>query len=277
MSTTGSRITPTADYTSYIWYQAGLSEDIFTTPRGYILYKMLQPMNRAVNFLGLPSLEDMLLARHRGIDLLLARAIEDGRIGQVLEVAAGLSPRGCDFSTRFADRGLIYVEGDLPDMAERKRSLLKQASSHSGEHHVVSLDALSANDLYTVCDRFFDPSRGTAVVTEGLLSYVDTEGVFDMWRHFAEMLSRFPNGLYLSDLHVETEMRGLRGSRTFVWVLSVFTRGRVYTHFIDVAEADSALRQAGFTHTTLHDAVSLSQRLGSCDRQGMVRVVEAWC
>ncbi|HEX7478459.1 MAG TPA: hypothetical protein VF331_11675, partial [Polyangiales bacterium] len=78
----------------------------------------------------------------------------------MLEIAAGLSPRGLDFSARYSERGLVYVEGDLPHMAGKKREMLKRARKRPGEHHVVSLDAFSASDLRGVCERYFQPSRG---------------------------------------------------------------------------------------------------------------------
>ena len=58
----------------------------------------------------------MLLARHHLIDHRLHAAIESGRVGQVIEVAAGLSPRGWRFASRYGSR-LTYLEADLPATA----------------------------------------------------------------------------------------------------------------------------------------------------------------
>src|SRR6185436_10973917 len=83
----------------------------------------------------------MLLARHRAIDHLLDRAIADGRVGQVIEIAAGLSPRGWRFTERHQD--LTYLEADLPDMAARKRAILAEVGPESPRHRVVDVDALA--------------------------------------------------------------------------------------------------------------------------------------
>lgn len=276
MSASDTRISPTADYTSYVWVQAGLSESAFATRRGFVLYNLLRPMNRGAHLIGWPSLDDLLLARHRAIDQLLSRAIEEGRVGQVLEVAAGLSPRGRGFSARFADRGLIYVEGELPHMAQKKAELLKRLPKKIGDHHVVSLNALSADDPISICEKYFDRSRGLAVVTEGLLPYLRTEKVHEMWYRFSDLLSGFSDGVYLSDLHVENEMRGLRGSKTFTVVLGVFTRGRIYTHFNSATDAESALQQAGFSRASVQDAAILLEGTQTEVAPGVVRVIEAW-
>ena len=61
-----------------------------------------------LKLIGVPTLEDMLLARHRAIDDALTAAIKNGSVGQVLEIACGLSPRGWRFTERHPD--LVYVE-----------------------------------------------------------------------------------------------------------------------------------------------------------------------
>src|SRR2546430_2636763 len=87
-------ISPTAHYTGYVWFAHGQSHEAFATRTGRRLYQVLRVPNVVAHAVGGPTLEGMLLARHRVIDLLLARAIDAGEISQVVEVAAGLSPRG---------------------------------------------------------------------------------------------------------------------------------------------------------------------------------------
>ena len=87
-------ISPTAHYTGYVWYRHGLSHPGLATPEGRALYHAARPFNFGARSLGGPTLEGFLLARHRAIDALLDQAISSGAVGQVIEVAAGLSPRG---------------------------------------------------------------------------------------------------------------------------------------------------------------------------------------
>ncbi len=89
-----SRISPTAHYTAYVWHRHGMSTPELATAKGRALYHTLQGPNRLLAMAGQADLESMLLARHRVIDHLLKEAIKSGRVGQVVEVAAGLSPRG---------------------------------------------------------------------------------------------------------------------------------------------------------------------------------------
>jgi O-methyltransferase involved in polyketide biosynthesis len=209
---------------------------------------------RVSRALGGPTLEGLLLARHRIIDELLVDAIDAGRVSQVIEVGSGISPRGWRFAERYGDR-LTYVEADLPDMAARKRRALEEIGTETQRHRVAELDALrdsGPQSLASVASDL-DRERGLAIVTEGLLPYFGEADVLGMWRRFARELARFSAGLYLSDLRVGGP--GINATeRAFQATLSAFVRRRVHTHFGSDAAAVDALRDAGFARATLHRA-----------------------
>jgi len=208
------------------------------------MHAMTAPTFMVSRFLGGPTLDGMLLGRHRVIDAMLEQAIADGRVGQVLEVAAGMSPRGWRFTERHPD--LPYVEADLPDMAARKREALARIG-RPPTHRVVELDALAKDgprSLNAVADGL-DPEQGLAIVTEGLLSYLPRDAVLRLWSSFAQTIRRFERGVYLADLHVEADAPRLL-ARAFAGAVSAFVRGPVKVHFATEAEARDALRGAGF-------------------------------
>jgi O-methyltransferase involved in polyketide biosynthesis len=266
------RIGPTAHYTGYVWSRNGLSHPELSTLEGRILFDSLQPTMLASRALRGPTLEAYLLARHRAIDALLARAIEGDGVSQVIEVAAGLSPRGWRFVQQH--EGVVYVEADLPEMAERKRAALERIGSLGDRHRVRDVDALRDDDapgsLAAVLAEL-DPSKGLAIVTEGLLGYLPPDAVAGMWRRFAEGLGGFPTGRYISDVH----MGGAQTPqvRAFRVLLSAFVRGRVYLHFEDPGEAVAALRDAGFEKAEVGRAGDIVEggRAGS----GLAHILEA--
>jgi O-methyltransferase involved in polyketide biosynthesis len=191
----------------------------------------------------------MLLARHRVIDALLDEAIAAGRVGQVLEVAAGMSPRGWRFTERRPD--LLYLEADLPEMAARKRAALARIG-RPATHRVVDLDALATRgplSLRSVADGL-DDAKGLAIITEGLLSYLPRLAVLELWSAFAQTMSRFEHGVYLSDLHVAADAPPML-ARLFAGALAAFVRSPVSVHFADAAEAGDALVDAGFEAATV--------------------------
>jgi O-methyltransferase involved in polyketide biosynthesis len=245
-------ISPTAHYTGHVWVRNGLSHPELDTWEGRVLFGTLGPAMAASRTLGGPTLEGLLLARHRVIDDLLTRAIEERSVTQVIEPACGMSPRGWRFSERYG-KALTYIEADLPAMAERKRRALARMDSLSDHHPVADLDVLhddgptSISELATTLDR----DQGVAIVTEGLLTYFDQQDVAEMWRRFARAIGPFREGCYLADIRLAGLQRGPT-ERAFGVVLSAFVRGRVHTHFADEAEAAVALRAAGFGEAQLH-------------------------
>jgi O-methyltransferase involved in polyketide biosynthesis len=245
-------ISPTAHYTGYVWARNGLSHPELETIEGRVLFESLRPTMLVTGVVSGYALEPYLLARHRAIDTLLEQAIDRGEVGQVIEVAAGLSPRGWRFTQRHPE--LTYVEADLADMAARKHRALERMGSLSERHRVEVLDALrddGPESLAAIAEEL-DPEQGLAIITEGLLGYLDGDSVDGVWRRFARTLQEFPDGRYFSDLHLgDVQNIMIRGFRI---VLSAFVRGRVHLHFQSAREAEAALRDSGFTQAAVRPA-----------------------
>ena len=237
----------------------------------------VSPVDMFSRWFGGPTLEGLLLARHRAIDELLARAIDAGRVSQVIEVAAGLSPRGWRFKQRYADR-LHYIEADLPNMARLKRERLARAGLLQPGHEVVTFDALAESgplSLHELTARL-DPGRGLAFITEGLLMYLSRAAVQGLWARFAQTLGGFSDGLYLSDLHLQDANQDYLMT-SFRPVLAAFVRGTVQLHFENAPQALAALREAGFKQTALHHPQDVlpAKLLPSCKGPELVRIIEA--
>jgi O-methyltransferase involved in polyketide biosynthesis len=196
----------------------------------------------------------------------------------VIEVACGLSGRGARFAQRYPEQ-LTYVEADLPAMAGRKRDLLASAGLGSDHHRVVDIDALKddgANSLAEIAAEL-DPAGGVAIITEGLINYFPVEEVRGMWRRFATALARFPSGQYLSDIHLDEDNKGAMATG-FSALIGAFVRGRVYTHFRDIADCRRELELAGFTRTDVLRPEELVDITGPIDPASSrrVRIIEAF-
>ena len=162
----GSRISPTAHYTADVWVRSGSGPALFILV-GAVLHAALAPLNETYGRLsGRPNLDAMLVARHRALDRLLEREIAAGRVGQVIEIAAGLAGRGYRFARRFP--ALRYVETDLAEMAAYKRRALDEAGLRGPNHEVRPLDALVSDgpaSLGAVATELV-ASRGLAIITK---------------------------------------------------------------------------------------------------------------
>jgi O-methyltransferase involved in polyketide biosynthesis len=266
-------ISPTAHYTGYVWARNGLSHPVLETVEGRLLFESLRPVTTAAALLGGPSLEAYLLARHRAIDAALEQAIESGVVNQVVEVACGLSPRGWRFTQRFGER-ITYVEADLPGMAERKRRALERIGVDGAHHRVEVVDALrdEGPESLAALAGTLDPGRGLAIITEGLLGYLDSAAVDGIWRRFATVLRGFSAGRYISDLHLgDMQTPLIHGFRL---LLSAFVRGRVHLHFAAAAEAERALRECGFQTVVVRPAETLVEGADGAGGQ-LAHILEA--
>jgi O-methyltransferase involved in polyketide biosynthesis len=269
-------ISPTAHYTGETWVRNGLSHPELATWQGRLFHGTLALPNAASALLGGPSLEGMLLARHRIIDALLEEQIEGG-VSQVIEVACGMSPRGWRFSERYGT-DLTYVEADLPAMARRKREALARMGSLGGHHRVAELDVLregGPGSLEALVETM-DPAKGLAIITEGLLTYLDDPVVQALWVRLATALRPFATGVYLSDFRIARPERGV-GERAFEMLLGAFVRGRIHPYCGDEVSAAAALRSAGFQQASLYRCDE-HPAAGAADREagaGMLSIIEA--
>ncbi len=270
-------ISPTAHYTGYVWTRHGLSHPAFATAEGRLFFNTVRPALALSRALGGPTLEGLLLARHRLIDHELRRSIDDGRVTQILELAAGLSPRGWRFAREYGDR-IRYIEADLPGMAARKRRLLQAAGGGGANHRVLDIDAFAETGAASlaVIAKSLDRHRGLAIITEGLINYFPTAAITGLWARIARTLAGFPHGLHLSDLHLADDDHGAT-IKTFVRILSVFVRGRVHLHFSDADEAVAALGTAGFDVAELLRPSDFSAQFPECfdPAAKLVHVIEA--
>jgi len=243
----------TAHATGYVWARNGLSHPELSTREGRMLSDSMRPMMMLSSVLGGPTLESYLLARHRTIDALLERAIEQDGVTQVIEIACGLSPRGWRFAGRYGSK-LTYIEADLPGMADRKQRALRRMGSLGEHHRVEVLDALleeGPGSLAALAAKL-DPDAGLAIVTEGLLGYLDREAVEGIWSRFARTLAGFRTGLYLADIQLSGDASA--PVRAFRVMLSALVRSRVHLHFTDTRDVAGALKRAGFERAEVHHA-----------------------
>jgi O-methyltransferase involved in polyketide biosynthesis len=115
----------------------------------------------------------LLELRYKSLSELLKREMSKRNIRQVLELACGIQPRGLIMSE---DPNIVYVETDLPDMAEEKRRLIPQLSPDAlkrSNYHIEPLNVLNGQDIDRVIPLL--GNEAVAVINEGLLPYLSPE------------------------------------------------------------------------------------------------------
>lgn len=246
------RVTPTAYATGNFWVRHGMSHPALWTPQGAWLGHGFGAFTRITRLMSGISLDVLMLARHVGIDAVLDAAIRDGRVTQVLELAAGLSGRGIRFARRYGDR-LTYLETDLPHMAALKQGRLEQAQLLTQHHRVLALDALAEHGpaALPAVAALLDPRQGLAIITEGLMNYLSPAAATAVWQRIANVLRGFRHGVYLSDFYLLDENRSL-AMAAFGGALSTFVGGRVHVHFRSPDQARRVLQGYGFSAVDIH-------------------------
>lgn len=242
------RIGPTAHYTAYVWHRLGYPySELFVTETGRRLFWAFRLSAEwlALAAPGVPSMVDYLELRHRAIEHALD-AIDPDRI---VELGAGLSRRGVTWA---ADRGVDYLEVDLPHMIAAKRAALERAPAELRERVAsrlrhAAIDVLSddfSERLASELEGAFRP----VVIAEGLLGYFELAERGRVVRAIARALAP-AQGTLLCDLRageggkpIAAAAKILRGA---IWIA---TRGRgAREDFASREAARDFLVDAGFS------------------------------
>ena len=122
-----------------------------------------------------------------------------GDRGRLRALAAGLALR-----ERYGD-ALTYVEADLPGMAARKRRALERIGSLGRRppgRRARRAARRRAREPRGAGRAASTPTRGLAIITEGLLGYLPGDAVTACGGASPRSLRGFAAGRYLSDLHL---------------------------------------------------------------------------
>ncbi len=230
----------TAHYTGYIWYLLGISHADLASSKGKRLATLLHPFESlAEKFVG-GSMRSTLKQRHQLINKQLDQLIQQHPYLQIVEIAAGLSPRGWRY--RQNNKDITYIEMDLPDMAAAKRLALKDIDPEAKVIGVDLFDAAFAEHILTL-----DHNKPLVIISEGLVNYFTKEMLQELWQSFSDVLQPFEQGYYLTDLYPEPIKHKLA---KLIWqsskLLKVLSKSAFSFHFTSPQEVHNFLQQAGF-------------------------------
>lgn len=251
------RIAPTAHFTAQAWVREQFpNSHYFDTLTGRFLFGGTRVALGVARPLAPPPLRfhhQYLFIRHHVFEQRLRELAPD----YVLEIGAGLSPRGLSFCQ--SNPELTYVELDLPHMVAAKRRYLGGAPLPSN-YHLGSVDLLA--DSFAT-DVPVTPSPGARIVaiTEGVIDYLDMDEKRLALGNIAQFLSVHGGGHYLLELHPrELYADWERGARFLLGLLGLLV-GRSFRDrlFGDTAEALAFLRACGFAGAAVLDSAALNQ------------------
>jgi O-methyltransferase involved in polyketide biosynthesis len=138
-------------------------------------------------------------ARYKTTDQIIARY----HITQVLEIAAGLSPRGLAMTE---DPNVVYVATDLPGILEQEKaiaeSILAKSNIHRPNLYYRIANALDRESLLQAAIPF-RPDKPVAIITEGLLPYLTRDETETLAANIRDLLKQH-DGIWITpDVHTK--------------------------------------------------------------------------
>lgn len=130
---------------------------------------------------------------------LINNLLQGNKTDQILEIAAGLSPRGLSMTE---DHSLKYVEVDLPEMARNKRQIVERVSFRTNLErpnlYIEAGDALDLDSLLSAAEHF--EKRPISIVNEGLMRYLNFEQKAAVARNVHALLEKFGGAWITPDI-----------------------------------------------------------------------------
>jgi O-methyltransferase involved in polyketide biosynthesis len=177
-------------------------------------------------------------ARFRAV----TRLVEEKGAAQVLELAAGLSPRGIELALR----GFVYVEADLAESIALKREVLTaMLGSVPKNLHLCAASAID-REQFLACCAPFTAGKPVAVTTEGLLRYLTFEEKAQVAANVHEILWRYGGWWITPDIHLRSFAQ--RQTPTHLQAeLKTLGRSLDANYFEDLDHARQFFERCGFT------------------------------
>ena len=170
------------------------------------------------------------------------RILEEYWAVQILELAAGFSPRGMGFAQR---EGIVYVEADLPESIALKREVVSAVLGRvPAGLHLCAANVLDRAELLGCCTAF--TNRPIAITTEGLLRYLTFEEKTQLAANVREVLSRYGGIWITTDIHLRHWAQKHRGPIYRETETERLGRDLSPNYFDDVGHARSFFERCGF-------------------------------
>lgn len=187
-----------SDYTSIMptAFLTAFPRTLTDIPFSKAIFEELVNLRKAEN---LPEIDPSLIVQRLAPELearykLIDKLLFESDIPQILELAAGLSPRGLILTGNNA--AVQYAELELPDMVAMKRKILNKITGAPENLHLVAGNALRLKDIQAATSGF-DTSKPVAVINEGLLRYLNFTEKAQIAANVRHLLEKF-GGIWIT-------------------------------------------------------------------------------
>ncbi|HLC53996.1 MAG TPA: class I SAM-dependent methyltransferase [Candidatus Nanoarchaeia archaeon] len=218
-------------------------------------------------------------ARYKATDEIL----KQHNIKQVLEIASGLSPR-CLAMTESPN--VIYVATDLPQILEQERAIIEKITAGANIYrpniHFQTVDALDRESLLAAAN-YFRPSEPIAIVTEGLLNYLNREEKGIVARNILELTKRNSGVWITPDVTTKQTMERILEAngnlrKVASHIYGITERNMENNAFADEYDMQQFFNESGFAieeyqHSNTIESLSSIKLLG-INRENALRMLQ---
>lgn len=220
-------------------------------------------------------------ARYKTTNQIIAR---EG-MTQMLEIAAGLSPRGLAMTD---DPDVVYVATDLPEMLEQEKAIagaiLARLNIQRPNLHFSVANALDGDEVLQAATPF-QSDKPVVILTEGLLTYLTRAEQATLAANVHELLARYGGVWITPDVSTKQSWDRFRRidkrMQQRVQAISSTTGRSLYDNlFIDNNDVQQFFTSAGFKieeYSYLHvlDELSSLKRF-NFDRERIVQTMQGF-
>ena len=206
-------------------------------------------------------------ARHKSIGAMIQRL----NPRQILELGAGLSPRGMTLS---AEPHIFYLETDLEEMIGEKRALLATLQRRHrlpprNNLRVLAASALDRDQLRTAAN-YFKAGQRLLILHEGLLQYLTATETELVARNIHALLSQFGGMWITPDFSLKSDTESISDQQKhFRSVLAETTHLTIFDNAFDSIEhLREYFRSLGFK-VEVFNQFYLAPELSSVARLGL--------
>lgn len=247
-----------AHLTAQAWIRAGFRHaDWFDTWQGRQMFAAWCGVRAWLAPLPSPFIRRQLaslILRHRTLDKRLSELAPDF----VIEVGAGLSPRGVGYTEDHPDA--TYLELDLPEMICEKRALLR-AKRLPPNYRLATMDVVSPKFRHCVPERTLKHQR-LVIISEGVMPYLSLDAQRTAWRNIATLAHKASDAAYLLDMYPRDRLNiDPLGTELELGALSIFTQTPIAENLFDCVETlFDELHACGFNTVRTLPPTQLTER-----------------
>lgn len=181
---------------------------------------------------------------------LVSKLLDKTKITQVLELAAGYTSRGLNYSKK----GYTYIEMDLAEVSNNKKRALSTLQTDIPENlKLLAGNVLEEEDVLK-CEKYFKEDEPVAVINEGLLRYLTFAEKAEVAKNIHKVLEKHGGVWITSDVTPKKFITSQNAAlKDFNKNLNTITsRNNLDDRFDDIEHVKRFYNELGFEVVEVH-------------------------